>query len=255
MTGRARRPARRLVIDWSLVEQRRVAAGMTHAQLAVRVGAGAATGPARLWTDNDHDTVPLGILERLCHVLDLHPAELFRDLTSGTRRCTRPVPSGPADVAVIAAALATLTSPPGRPGPSVSSARLAEALGWTLDRLGDALSALDEQLADTGVRIDHDPAPTTPVPVRGLRSRDRHLTEAQRTALHQLHEPDPELDVETARVLATIAHAPRTVTERMTSLDPTAIVALQQRGLIRRHPGGGYLELTEDAEFSLRPDR
>lgn len=137
----------------------------------------------------------------------------------------------------------------------MSLARLADALGWTLDRLGDALSVLDEELADTGVRVDHDPAPTTSAPVRGLRRRDRHLTDAQRTALHQLHDADPELDVETARVPATIAHAPRTATERMLSRDPTAVVALQQRGLIHRHPGGGDLELVEDAEFSLRPDR
>jgi hypothetical protein len=133
----------------------------------------------------------------------------------------------------------------------ISSAGLAEALGWTLDRLGDAVAALDGQLADTGVRIDHDPAPTSPPPVRGLRARDRNLTDAQRTALHQLHEPEPTLDVETARVLDAIAHAPRTLTERTHEFDPAAIVALQQRGLIRRHPGGGYLELTDDTLCGL----
>ena len=255
MTGRPRRPARRLVIDWPLVEQRRIAAGMTQTQLAARVGAGAATGPARLWTDNDHDTVPLGTLERLCQVLDLHPTELFRAPTRASMRCAQPTSPGPDDGAVLAAALATLSNPPGRTGPSVDSARLAEALGWTLDRLGAALSALDAQLADTGVRIDHDPAPTAPAPVRGLRGRDRHLTEAQRTSLHRLHEPDLELDAATASVLEAIAFAPRAVTEGMQSLDPAVVVALQQRGLVRRHPGGGYLELTEDAEFSLRPGR
>lgn len=253
MTGRPRRPARRLVIAWALVEQRRVAAGMTHAQLADRVGAGAATGPARLWTDTDHDTVPLGVLERLCQVLDLHPTELFRAPTRATqRRAQQPLPA-PTDVAVIAAALATLTSPPGRTGPAIDPARLAIALGWTLDRLADALAVLDDQLSDTGLRIDHDPAPTTPAPVRGLRARDRSLTEAQRTALHRLPEPDPVLDLETARVLDTIARAPRGVTERDRAFDPAAVVALQQRGLIQRHPGGGYLELTDEARDSLVP--
>jgi hypothetical protein len=58
----------------ALIEQRRIAAGMTHAQLAARADPGAVTGPPRLCTDNDHDAVPLGLLERLCQVLDLHPA-------------------------------------------------------------------------------------------------------------------------------------------------------------------------------------
>lgn len=255
MTGQPRRPARRLVIDWALVEQRRVAAGMTHAQLADRVGAAAATGPARLWTDNDHDTIPLGILERLCQILDLHPSELFRAPTHAAQRRAQTAPPAPADVVVIAAALATLTGPPGRAGTTVNSARLADALGWTLDRLGDALAALDEQLADTGVRIDHDPTPTSPPAVRGLRARDRNLTDQQRTALHRLHDADPSLDADLARVLDAIAHSPRAVTERQQSLDPAAVVALQQRGLVRRHPGGGYLELTDDADYSLRPSR
>lgn len=109
MTDRPRRPARRLVIDWALVEQRRVAAGMTHTELADRVGAGAVTGPARLWTDNDHDTVSLGLLERLCQVLDLHPTELFRAPTRNAQRRRQLAHDEPADVAVIAAALATVT--------------------------------------------------------------------------------------------------------------------------------------------------
>ena len=187
MTDRPRRPARRLVIDWALVEQRRVAAGMTHTELADRVGAGAVTGPARLWTDNDHDTVALDLLERLCQVLDLHPIELFRAPTRKAHRREQPEHAEPEDIAVIAAALATVTCPPGRAPAAVSSARLAEALGWTLARLADALDALAAQLDDTGLRIDHDPAATSPAPGRWLRARDRHLTATQRVALHRLH--------------------------------------------------------------------
>jgi len=113
--------------------------------------------------------------------------------------------------------------------------------------LGAALADLDGRLAESGVRIDHDPTVTGVVPLRGLRARDRYLTQGQRAALHRLD--DPVLDVDTARVLDAIAHAPGVLTERTRSLDPAAIVALQQRGLVRRHPGGGYLELTEDVQY------
>ena len=86
---------------------------MTHTELADRVGSGAVTGPARLWTDNDHDTVALGLLERLCQVLDLHPTELFRAPTRNAQRRHQLAHAEPADVAVLAAALATVTCPPG----------------------------------------------------------------------------------------------------------------------------------------------
>jgi DNA-binding Xre family transcriptional regulator len=115
--ARRGRPARRLVINWALIEQRRIAAGMTHAQLAARAGPGAVTGPPRLWTDNDHDAVPLGLLERLCQVLDLHPAELFQPPARAAQRRRALPPAGPpGDETVLEAALATVTTPSGQPG-------------------------------------------------------------------------------------------------------------------------------------------
>ena len=142
--ARRGRPARRLVINWALIEQRRIAAGMTHAQLAARAGPGAVTGPPRLWTDNDHDAVPLGLLERLCQVLDLHPAELFQPpARAAQRRALRPA-GPPADETVLEAALATVTTPSGHPGTPIAPAALANALGWSLERLNTALAALTE---------------------------------------------------------------------------------------------------------------
>ena len=51
MTSRPARPARpatrRLVINWPLVEQRRIAAGLTQAQLTDRIRGGALTGRGR----------------------------------------------------------------------------------------------------------------------------------------------------------------------------------------------------------------
>jgi DNA-binding Xre family transcriptional regulator len=251
--ARRGRPARRLVINWALIEQRRIAAGMTHAQLAARAGPGAVTGPPRLWTDNDHDAVPLGLLERLCQVLDLHPAELFQPPARAAQRRRALPPAGPpGDETVLEAALATVTTPSGQPGTPITPAALADALGWSLDRLDTALAALTGHLAGTGIRIDTDPAPAG-TPLRGLRARDRHLSDEQRAALHRLRHATAPLDAGAARVLYAVAHPRGTLTEG-DAPDPATVVALQQRGIIRRRPRAGYLELTDDARFSLAPE-
>ena len=245
-------PARRLVINWALIEQRRIAAGMTHAQLAARAGPGAVTGPPRLWTGNDHDAVPLGLLERLCQILDLHPAELFQPpARAAPRRRTPPSTEPVGDETVLEAALATVTTPSGQPGTPITPAALADALGWSLERLTTALAALTGHLAGTGIRIDTDPAPAS-TPLRGLRARDRHLTDEQRAALHRLRHATAPLDADAARVLYAVAHPRGTLTEG--DADPVTVVALQQRGSIRRRARAGYLELTDDARFSLTPE-
>jgi hypothetical protein len=249
----ARWATRRLVINWPLVEQRRIAAGLTQAQLTDRIRGGALTGRGRLWTDADHDDVPLGLLERLCQVLDLHPAELFRPPARAAQRHALAAEQPPADATVLEAALATITVPAGTTGTPIGMAALADTLGWSLDRLGTAAAALTRQLTGTGTRIDADPAPAG-TPIRGLRARDRYLTSDQRTALHRLRRLRPPLGAKAAEILDVIARDPRALTECHRDLDPEAIIALQQRGIIRRHPRSDYLERTDDAAFSLHPD-
>ena len=53
-------------------------------------------------------------------------------------------------------------------------------------------------------------------------------------------------------MLYAVAHPRGTLTES-DAPDPATVVALQQRGIIRRRPRSGYLELTDDARFSLAP--
>ena len=53
-------------------------------------------------------------------------------------------------------------------------------------------------------------------------------------------------------MLYAVAHPRGTLTEG-DAADP-ATVALQQRGIIRRRPRAGYLELTDDTRFSLMPE-
>jgi hypothetical protein len=54
-------------------------------------------------------------------------------------------------------------------------------------------------------------------------------------------------------VLYAVAHPRGTLTEG--DADPVTVVALQQRGIIRRRPRAGYLELTDDAGSPSRQSR
>ncbi|WP_141278267.1 helix-turn-helix domain-containing protein [Pseudonocardia hydrocarbonoxydans] len=242
--GAASRPARRLVIDWALVEQRRVAAGMSHAQLAQRVGVAAVTGPVRLWGDRDHDTVRLGLLERLCQVLDLHPVELFTAPTRvRQRRAVRPA-HRPADDQVLEAALATSGAAPtvaaGQHPAPVGRAELADALGWPLHRLAAAVAALEDTLAARGVRINNDVVGDGRT-VHDLQPRSGLLTPTQREALHRLAHADERLDLDALRALYAIAQPDSHYTERHHVIGPAGI-RLQQLGLVHRRHRSRNLE-------------
>ena len=73
------------------------------------------------------------------------------------------------------------------------------------------------------------------------------------SALARLRNAGTPLDADAARVLYAVAHPRGTLTEG-DAPDPVTVVALQQRGIIRRRARAGYLELTDDALFSLAPE-
>lgn len=255
-TRRPPSPRRRLAINWALVEQRRIAAGLSHPELRARVGQSPVTGPPRLWRDSDHETVELAVLERLCRVLDLHPVELFSTPTQPQR--TDPGPAAVAgDERVLEAALATLTAAAvdmaslGHGGP-VSMGALADALEWPLARLEAALATLEDALTERGQRIDIETNHQAR-PLHGLRPRHDLLTASQREALHRipmLHQP---LHPETARVLYAATQPGRCV-EYYAVIGYNAAVLLQRQGLIQRREGAHHLELADDVRFSLMLD-
>lgn len=242
-------PTRRLVLNWALIEQRRIAAGLSHAQLADRVGAGVVTGPSRLWADHNHDHVRLEVLEKLCRVLDLHPAELFTPPTRAKHRASAPRPPSPVDGRILEAALATLAVWRGghhRPSPG-GRAALADALGWPLARLDAAVAALEEDLADRGQHLDQHRDRVE------LRPRDGLLSVEQRVALHRIHGAGAGVDgdVELARGIYAIAHPDSRGSENHAAFG-AALVTLQQHGLAhRRHHRASHVELTDDARFAL----
>jgi DNA-binding Xre family transcriptional regulator len=239
---------RRLSINWKLVEQRRIAAGLTRAELAERLGRNGTTTdylwPSRAWHDEDHDDIRLEVLERLCEALDLHPDELFTAPTRAAqpRRMPAPPAASASDDAVLEAALTTLTDPVGHGG-------VADALGWPLDRLGAALAVLDERLADTGIRVDHDSRPLATI--RGLRPRAALLSDAQRKSLHRLSDLDGGHDPRDARTLYEIAILGFGPTETSDTIDPAAAIKFQRQGYVRRRHNSERLTASYDLVYSL----
>jgi len=74
-------------------------------------------------------------------------AELSRTIArAAARRRTLPSTGPPGDETVLEAALATVTTPSGQPGTPIAPAALADALGWSLERLDTALGALTDHL-------------------------------------------------------------------------------------------------------------
>lgn len=232
-----------------VVDQRRLAVGLTRAELAARVGDRGAIRSARLW--RDHDRIPLGLLERLCVVLDLHPVELFGRPLPGADRDRLSPPPPPGDAAVVEAALGTLAEVMTEP---VSIARLAQALNWPLDRLAAALAAVEDRLCTTGLRLERDPRHGG-AQIRGIRPRHALLTPAQRTALHRIPATQQPLTEDAARALYT-ATFPEAgpLSENTLAFPRDVAIQLQRQGLVEHCRAGFTLDPTDEVRYSLDLD-
>ena len=241
--------ARRLRVNWQLVEQRRVLAGLSRVELAERLGNKGANldylWPLRNWNDNCGH-IRLELLERLCQILDIESNEIFvqPDDVDGQRRSSRVGVASKADDAVLEAAIATITD-------HVGIGALAHALTWPPDRLCTALATLNERLADTGMRIDHDPGP--PIVIRGLRAREALLKPAQIDALRHLTNFDGELSADDAYILYDIAVIGSRPTENSPTIDRAAAFRLQRQGYIERPLDSEGLIATRDVYDALHP--
>jgi hypothetical protein len=249
-----RRQMRRLVINWELVEQRRITAGLTHTQLAERVGAAAVTGPVRLWQDGGHDAVPLGLSGRLCQVPDLHPVELFRAPHRAAHRRTVTVPEQVADEQVLEAA----GHPPGTgrgrtAGDSGQPDRAGRRAGVAAAPVGRGHRRPRRHTGRPRCRLDVDVVGRGQA-MQGLAPRPGLLTPAQREALHRLVDAEEALDVDTVRVLYAAA-APELLHRTPPAISAAGALRLQQLGLVRRRDRAHDLELTDDARYALLLDR
>lgn len=89
------------------------------------------------------DRIPLGVLRRLCLILDVDLTELVETRPS---RPDDEVGDASGDEVRVEAALAEFDE-------GLSRDSLAEALGWPLERVVRALAAIEERLRPTGRRL------------------------------------------------------------------------------------------------------
>jgi transcriptional regulator with XRE-family HTH domain len=122
-----------------LIEQRRIAAGLTFWQLAHQLGLNADV-VRNLCEGAQLDQLPLGTVLRLCRLLDIDIDQLLAG-----RRPARPPEPAADDVKVEAAIV--------RHGGGATREDLALALKWPLERLELALRTLDRRLEATGLRL------------------------------------------------------------------------------------------------------
>jgi DNA-binding Xre family transcriptional regulator len=120
-----------------LIEERRVAAGLTISELAQRVGL-PVEALSCLHESGERERITLGTLLALCHVLHLEPTELLDPYASDA--------TDVADARKVHAAIAE--SPSG-----LTAEEIATALGWTLPHVRAALAAAAAELRSTGLRL------------------------------------------------------------------------------------------------------
>jgi transcriptional regulator with XRE-family HTH domain len=118
-----------------LIEQRRIAAGLTFWQLAYQLGLNADV-VRNLSEAAQLDQLPLGTILRLCQLLDIAIDQLLAG-----RRPARPPEPAADDVKVEAAIV--------RHGGGATGEDLALALKWPLERLELALRTLERRLHRT----------------------------------------------------------------------------------------------------------
>lgn len=141
----------------------------------------------------------------------------------------------------------------GAGGHRAHATRVANALGWSLDRLEIALARLEIRLETGGVRFDRDVV-NRAEPLHGLRPRHGLLTETQRYALHQLRVADDGLAEPVVRALYQIVIVGYEYAEATLDLSAETAIELQRQGLVRRRPSGGVLDPSDDVQFSLLLD-
>ena len=218
-----------------LIVARCAAGGLSIHEAAMK----AWVDPIMLWEDpglEADDRIPVGVLRRLCRILDVDLTELSESQGPGGDAGDDEV--GLPDVVRVEAALAEFPD-------GLSRDRMAEAFGWSLDRTERALAAVGERLRPTGRRLR---------PVGWHRyALGPHLgvlTDEER--FHLRRSTSEGLDHDDAAVLFQIARGFASVGLFSTGPGAQAVRSLQRQGLIERNRG--WFVLSSDVAFSLGLD-
>jgi len=195
--------------------------------------------PIMLWEDpglEADDRIPVGVLRRLCRILDVDLTELSE--SQSPRGDAEDDEVGPPDDVRVEAALAEFPD-------GLSRVRLAEAFGWPLDRMERALAALEQRLRPTGRRL-------RPVGWHryALGSHLGVLTPEERS--HLRRSTSDGLDHDEAAALFQIVRGFSSVGLFSTGPGAQAVRSLLRQGLIERH--SGWFVLSADVVFSLGLD-
>ncbi len=228
-------------LNRTLIEERRVAAGLTLQQLADRVG----ITRGFLRSSIHDDGVSIGVAVRLSETLDIPLAELLSD---------EPVePIQVSDEVRAAAALADK--------PSLTRAQLAGLFGWTLTQASAALRRVERRLQGTGLRLRR----CGPQTFR-IEADLRVLNQEERFRLRHLGIEDQGLPAHVAAVLLSIVrgYGTRRWMEDNVAPDDNCIEFLRRAGLVFTHhqiieilPAVGYslgLEGWDSPDVSPQPD-
>ena len=199
-------------LNRALIEDRRVAAGLTLQQLADRIG-----GDRHLFRDSVHDDdVPIGVVARLAEALDVTIDDLVRE---------EPAPPVPAsDQAKATAAVADQNG--------LTRAQLARALGWTLPQAGAALRHVEHRLRGTGLRLRR----VGPQAFR-IEPDLATLTAGERLRLSEVSIDDAGLPANVAAVLLGIVrgYGTKRWLEDNVAADDNCIEVLRRAGLVVEH--------------------
>jgi transcriptional regulator with XRE-family HTH domain len=223
------------LLDGARIRTLRHAAGLSTRDLARRLGTSPTT-ITNLEAETNHDDLPLRLTANLASALGVAPAELYAMPPEQA-----PLPAS--DDRVIEAALLIA-------GAAISTSQLADALDWTLARVGKAVRTLTARHTQTGLRVQD-----CGWQRHALRAATEHLTADQQHALHRLGPVQRGLTVDTAALLHKVAEHDLTATFSCaaSATQQIALQSLLKQGLAVAHPSGPFV-LSETARFGLYPD-
>lgn len=219
------------LLDAGKIRRLRLQAGYSSRRFAGALGVSASTIRG-LEAGLNHEQLPLTFVGRLAELLGVAPAELFARVAAEAVEPT-------SDDRTIEAALQSL------PG-VVAASELGRSLGWTLDRVREALDDLDQRLQRTGSRLRRNGWQQC-----AIRPATEHLSAHQQQALHRIGPRHRGLNNITARLLLA-ATRDRWFKTASNSERVTLQSLLKQRVLITI-PGETQILPSQDTVYGLDP--